>query len=200
MRKSVLLLIVAVTLVTAVPTYAELQNVIVGGQLHIRGNWFDYGENFNTYAAVEHGVPVERPRYGQRQRVHREAWTSYLDVWGEDFRSDYLTGIDSRGAAVHVSLYQGYIEADGDVGTALKARIGRQRRSSSAAAGLGRNERRQNDSERRSSRGLSFDAVPPDLRDGSVQRRCVSWAKLAERSPRSRKTATPTCTPCTPAT
>jgi hypothetical protein len=41
MRKSLVLLIVAALAMTAMPSFAELQNVLVGGQIRIRGNWFD---------------------------------------------------------------------------------------------------------------------------------------------------------------
>jgi hypothetical protein len=47
------------------------------------------------------------------------------DVWGEDFRSDYITGVDGRGGD-NVDLYQAYIEANEMWGTPLRLRIGRQ--------------------------------------------------------------------------
>jgi hypothetical protein len=45
--------------------------------------------------------------------------------WGTDFRSDYLTGVDGRGAA-DVSLYQSYINIDKLWEAPLSLRIGRQ--------------------------------------------------------------------------
>jgi hypothetical protein len=48
-----------------------------------------------------------------------------FDRWGEEFRSDYVTGVDSRGAD-NVALYQAYIEANEMWGTNLRLRIGRQ--------------------------------------------------------------------------
>ena len=45
--------------------------------------------------------------------------------WGQNFRSDYLTGMDERGNA-DVSLFQSYISIDKVGGTPLRLRIGRQ--------------------------------------------------------------------------
>lgn len=47
------------------------------------------------------------------------------NVWGEDFRSNYTTGVDMRGAP-EVELYQSYIEAREMFGQPLRLRIGRQ--------------------------------------------------------------------------
>jgi hypothetical protein len=51
MRKSLFVLVAAMTVITAVPALAELQNVEVGGSLRIRGNW---------YSQVASVVPVSR--------------------------------------------------------------------------------------------------------------------------------------------
>jgi len=40
MRKSAILLLAAITVAVAMPAFAELQTVQVGGQLRIRGNWY----------------------------------------------------------------------------------------------------------------------------------------------------------------
>ncbi len=49
------------------------------------------------------------------------------DVWGEDFRSDYVTGSDARARSVDdVEFFQAYIEADQIYGVPLRLRIGRQ--------------------------------------------------------------------------
>ena len=45
--------------------------------------------------------------------------------WGTNFRSNYLTGIDTRGAA-DVDLFQAYINVDKMWGTPLSLRVGRQ--------------------------------------------------------------------------
>ncbi len=49
------------------------------------------------------------------------------DIWGEDFRSNYVTGVDGRAASVDdVELNQAYIEARNMWGTPLTLRVGRQ--------------------------------------------------------------------------
>ncbi|MCC6490460.1 MAG: alginate export family protein [Candidatus Hydrogenedentes bacterium] len=49
------------------------------------------------------------------------------DFWGEDFRSNYVTGVDSRAnSSDDVEVYQAYIEAANMWGTPLQVRIGRQ--------------------------------------------------------------------------
>lgn len=48
------------------------------------------------------------------------------DDWGNDFRSDYITGRDFAGGGDDVQLYQAYIEANEMFGYPLRLRIGRQ--------------------------------------------------------------------------
>ncbi len=49
------------------------------------------------------------------------------DLWGEDFRSDYVTGADSRATTTNdVEVYQAYIEAADMFGYPLRLRLGRQ--------------------------------------------------------------------------
>jgi hypothetical protein len=49
------------------------------------------------------------------------------DIWGQDFRSNYITGLDGAGASVDdVEVYQAYIQAENMWGFPLRARIGRQ--------------------------------------------------------------------------
>ena len=47
------------------------------------------------------------------------------DIWGTDFRSDYISGLDMPGGP-DVNLYQAYIEANEMWGQPLRLRIGRQ--------------------------------------------------------------------------
>ncbi|MBI2421924.1 MAG: alginate export family protein [Candidatus Hydrogenedentes bacterium] len=50
-----------------------------------------------------------------------------IDDWGEDFRSDYVTGLDGRGATGDdVEMYQGYIQANQVFGYPVQVRMGRQ--------------------------------------------------------------------------
>jgi hypothetical protein len=49
------------------------------------------------------------------------------DNWGEDFRSNYITGVDSRGLTNDdVEFFQAYVEADNMFGYPLRLRVGRQ--------------------------------------------------------------------------
>lgn len=48
------------------------------------------------------------------------------NIWGEDFRSDFVTGADAAGLGDDIALLQSYIEADNFLGTPLRLRIGRQ--------------------------------------------------------------------------
>jgi hypothetical protein len=48
-------------------------------------------------------------------------------VWGEDFRSNYITGADARAVtADDIEVHQAYIQADNMFGTPLRLRVGRQ--------------------------------------------------------------------------
>ncbi|MCC6694273.1 MAG: hypothetical protein IT365_01455 [Candidatus Hydrogenedentes bacterium] len=50
-----------------------------------------------------------------------------IDTWGEDFRSDYRTGVDGRAfSGDDVELYQAFIDVDEMLGLPLHLRIGRQ--------------------------------------------------------------------------
>lgn len=138
---------------------AELQSVQVGGEVRIRGRFW----NDNYSNAI--GGPAT-PRYvghafgnrplgpfglnsrfdfdsrgndlaffEQRTRLNINAdftddvsaWIEFesFDIWGSDFRSNFITGVDGRNAdSVH--LYQSYIETRNIVGFPVRARIGRQ--------------------------------------------------------------------------
>lgn len=86
----------------------------------------DWDNSGSDYSAVE-----------QRTRLHVKAsftedvsafieLDSY-DIWGEDFRSNYLTGADGRAnSGDDVELYQAYIDAKNLWGTPLSLRVGRQ--------------------------------------------------------------------------
>lgn len=73
----------------------------------------------------------------QRTRLHvkadfTDAVSAFIeldsyDIWGEDFRSNYITGIDGRAASVDdVEIFQAYIDARELWGTPLSLRVGRQ--------------------------------------------------------------------------
>ncbi len=105
--------------------YAELQNVLVSGSLRMRGNYFNLDE-MDDRSFVE-----QRTRLGVQadftSNVSAFIELDSFDIWGEDFRSDYVTGVDSRGLTVgDVEVYQGYIEATDMWDTPVYMRIGRQ--------------------------------------------------------------------------
>jgi hypothetical protein len=83
------------------------------------------------------------------------------DIWGEDFRSDWITGLDGRstspvaGGVVddEVNIYQAYIEANEMGGTPFSLRIGRQELAFGSQWLVGVKDNAQDFF------GLSFDAV-----------------------------------------
>ena len=174
MRKSLAILIIAVAVATAVPAFADLQNVVVGGSIRIRGDWFMNNNNMNTNAFVE-----QRTRLNVRADFTDKV-SAFIEVdnyndWGENFRSNYLTGVDNRGTG-NVSLYQGYIEASEMWGTNLKVRIGRQEIKLGSGWLVGTNDRNA------FFRGLSFDGIRLTYATDQFSVDAL-WAKLVERSP-----------------
>jgi hypothetical protein len=98
-----------------------------------------------------------------------------FDLWGEDFRSAYLTGADARSATTNdVEIYQSYIEVENLAALPLRLRIGRQEMKYGkgwlvddiAAAIIGR----------------SWDAIRLTYRNDQFTLDGW-WSKLAERSP-----------------
>jgi hypothetical protein len=130
---------------------AELQNVEVGGSIRIRANYF------NLDSLGDHSFIEQRTRLGVKADFTDEVSTfiefDNYNWWGEDFRSNYLTGADLRGGMNNVNLYQGYIDVQNLWGSPLSLRVGRQEFRLGAAFFIGTNE---------SSaffQGLSFDAI-----------------------------------------
>ncbi len=155
--------------------HAELQSVQVGGSIRIRGNWYDG----NKREALDTAF-VE-----QRTRLHVKAdftdsVTAFIELdsydnWGEDFRSDYFTGLDARAASVDdVEIYQGYLEAKNMWGTGLELKVGRQELAFGSQWLLGVNDASSVFT------GLSFDAVKLGYVMEDYFRVHAFWAKLAE--------------------
>ncbi len=197
---------------------AALQNVQVGGEVRIRGNYW-----YNTFnGGLAPGVvrPVARipgaffggraigdALGGQRPTSYYD-WDSRgadyrlteqrtvlnlqadfsdgvsthvalesFDIWGEDFRSNYVTGVDGRAASVDdVEVYEAYMDVSDLFGSPLRLRVGRQELV------LGRGWLVGNGDAQPEFRGLSFDGVRLTyvLDNLAVD---AFWAKLAERSP-----------------
>jgi len=208
MRKSVVLVIAVLTVATAVPAFADLQNVIVGGSIRVRGNYWTGSFNadsqwernplfqpanfpwritpLNTFrpagnalaglrwpavpgrAAVTSPVSFNKDFSNglkfveQLSKINVKAdFTDQVaafvefdtyDIWGDNFRSNYITGVDARGGT-NVNLRQAYIEANGMFGTDLRVRVGRQDIKLGSGWLVGVNEAGS------FFRGLSFDGV-----------------------------------------
>jgi len=226
MRKALLVLVLAVMVATSVPAFAELQNVLVGGSIRIRGNYWTSGFGPDSWTArnplfqwyttnsfrgaggnpaaglrwapqpgrLAVTSPVDWDESGhsisfveQRTKLNVRAdftdqvsafveFDSY-DIWGEDFRSNYLTGIDGRAATGDdVEVYQAYIEANEMFGYPVRLRIGRQELKFGSGWLIGTNDAGS------FYRGLSFDGVRATYATDMFSVDAV-WAKLAERSP-----------------
>jgi hypothetical protein len=191
MRKSVMILLAVALVVAALPASAELQNVLVGGELRIRANYY-----MNTLASpgpanliwpaawlpqrpigsgLANGLGILSPfRWDdkgndldfieQRTRLNVQAdFTNEVyafieldsyDVWGEDFRSNYITGVDGRSVSIDdVEVYQAFVQAENMWGTPFRLRIGRQELSFGSEWLVGTNDTSQLFT------GLSFDAI-----------------------------------------
>ena len=96
------------------------------------------------------------------------------DVWGEDFRSNYITGVDARAATANdVEVYQAYIEANDMFGYPLRLRIGRQELTFGSGWLIGPNFTSSLFT------GTSFDAIRLTYATDMISVDGV-WAKLAE--------------------
>lgn len=225
MRKAVVFVLVAAVMAGAVPAFAELQNVTVGGSVQIRGNWWSStdspdsisGRNplfqaFGTpsFRNVPGGNPLAGVRWlpapgralvwspvdwdndgpstafvEQRTRLNvRGDFTDNVsafiefdayDIWGEDFRSNYITGADARGVA-EIQLYQSYIEANEMFGAPLRLRIGRQEMTFGSGWLVGTNDAGS------FPMGLSFDAIRATYKTDLFSVDAFA-AKLADNSP-----------------
>ncbi|HOQ89530.1 MAG TPA: alginate export family protein [Candidatus Hydrogenedentes bacterium] len=142
----------AAVLFLAGPLYAELQNVEVGGSLRIRGNYYNL-DSLGDLSYIE-----QRTRLSVKADFTDEV-TAFVeldsfDLWGEDFRSDYLRGIDGRAnSSDDVEIYQAYIEARNMWGTPIQLRVGRQELAFGSQWLVGVNDAAS------FYQGLSFDAI-----------------------------------------
>lgn len=123
MRTLTTLVIAALVLSMAGVAVAELQNVEVGGKLQIRGNYWRM-DKLGATSFVEQRTQLNVKADFTNDVSAFIELDSYGD-WGTGFRSNYLTGIDGRGAA-DVNMYQAYINVKNLWGTPLALRVGRQ--------------------------------------------------------------------------
>ncbi len=178
MKKSVMCLVLAAVVISAIPAFAELQNVIVGGQVRVRGNWYTVDDH-GMYGLNDEKFVEQRTKLNVRadftDQVSAFIEMDSYDWWGEGFRSNYLTGVDSRGAA-NIDLYQGYIEAKEMFGLPVQLRVGRQELVFGSGWLVGANESGPYFT------GLSFDAVRATYTGSSFSVDAFA-SKLVERSP-----------------
>ena len=136
---------------------AELEQVSVGGELRMRGRWYInvFGPSTQRYNADATGwrpLGLKGTNSTFKWDARDSGWTRYetatlLNVkadfsnsistfveiydhshWGEDFRSNYLTGTDGRGnpAKNFLTFNQAYVEASNLFGEPVRLRVGRQ--------------------------------------------------------------------------
>ena len=100
-----------------------------------------------------------------------------FDLWGEDFRSNYVTGVDARAVSNDdVEIYQAYIEAGNMFGYPLRLRVGRQELAFGSQWLIGTG------SEFPEFRGNSFDAIRLTYAADAFSVDAF-WSKLAETAP-----------------
>ncbi len=189
---------------------SELQNVVVGGQIRLLGEYYRacspaetelrwpaqwlVGRPIGTAGnEIRSGFGWDRRDPGlstvtQRTMLNIKAdftenvaaFVEFesIDVWGEDFRSDYLSGADRRAnTSDDIELYQGYIDVNELFGSALRLRIGRQELVFGSGWLVG-----NNDAGPSPAWGLSFDALR--LTYTADKFTIDAWrAKLAKSSP-----------------
>lgn len=129
MRSFKILMVAVLALGTVAAAQAELQNVEVGGSVRIRGNWFDFDDNAFINGGEEFANVEQRTRLNVKADFTDEVsvfieFDSY-ENWGDNFRSNYVTGVDGFGGD-DVELYQSYIEVNNAWGLPIRTRIGRQ--------------------------------------------------------------------------
>lgn len=171
MRFSTLIMAALVVSISSF-AFAELQNVEVGGNIRIRGNWYDFDRASDTSFIEQRTRLSVKADFTQDVSAFIEL--DYYNFWGEDFRSLYLTGADFRGSGGNdVDLYQGYIEAKDMWGTPLSMRVGRQELALGNQLLVGTNDVSS------LYRGLSFDALRLTFANDVVSVDAIA-AKLVE--------------------
>ena len=97
MRISLAILIIAVTVTAAVPAFADLQNVVVGGSVRIRADWFNYGDNNDyekAFNAGDNAFVEQRTRLNVRADF-TDAVSAFIEmddyeVWGKPRNADWV--------------------------------------------------------------------------------------------------------------
>lgn len=178
MKRMVVCMALAAIVLTAVPTFAELQNVVVGGQVRVRGNWYTM-DNDSQYGLSAEKFVEQRSTVNFRadftENVSAFVELESYNWWGDDFRSNYLNGIDVL-ANDSVGMYQGYVEAREMFGTPLRIRAGRQEMKFGGGWLVGTNDSSPYFT------GLSFDGIRATYAGEKFTVDAFA-TKLADRSP-----------------
>ena len=170
--RSMAVLCLVIGAVCAGTAFAELENVQVGGEIRIRGNYITNGlvrtalmgvpevrwpawmltgrpiggpggaggsnglgvvstvkwsdSNGGDFGLVEHRTRLNLNADFTRD-VNAFIELDSYDIWGQDFRSNYITGADASPLTTDdVEIYQAYIEAENMFDLPLRLRVGRQ--------------------------------------------------------------------------
>lgn len=206
-KKLIFAALMCAVMVLPFAAHAELQNVEVGGSIEIYGNYYTPFWEVNPqtripafflpYRAIGGAGAVSGIRADgdgnslswveQRTTVSVKAdftddvcafiELDSIDTWGEDFRSNYITGADSRAwTGDDVEVYQAYIQASNMFDTPVTMRVGRQELKFGSEWLVGNNPVWN------PLTYLSFDAIRLTY-DTEVFSLDAFAAKLAERSP-----------------
>ena len=141
----------------------------------VRGH-FDWDSDGADYKLVEQRTRLH-VRANFTQDVAAFIEFEAFDAWGEDFRSNYVTGVDGRArSADDVEVYQAHIEARDLFGVPLRLRAGRQEMVLGSGWLVGDNSAVLEPT------GLSFDGLRLTYTHDLFTLDAI-WAKLAENSP-----------------
>lgn len=172
MRTLKTLVIAALLISMGGVAFAELQNVEIGGKIRIRGNFWNLDRASDISFVEQRTLLNVKADFTSDVSAFIEL-DSY-GIWGEDFRSNYLTGADFRAnTGDDVELYQAYIDAKNLWGTPLSLRVGRQELVFGNEFLLGNNDTSA------AFRGLSYDALRLTFANDMVNIDAFA-AKLAE--------------------
>lgn len=179
MRTTLIVLLAALTAALAVPAFAELQNVEVGGAIRIRGNWYSEGSIGPSFDDVQGNdlAFVEQRTLINVKADFTDNVTAFIEldsynVFGDNFRGAglgtgqvdgtpagggtsepvVLLGIDNENET-EIAFYQGYIQIREAWGTPINFTLGRQEIKLGSEWLVGNNDTAA------FFRGLSFDAM-----------------------------------------
>ncbi|HUW60579.1 MAG TPA: alginate export family protein, partial [Candidatus Bathyarchaeia archaeon] len=95
------------------------------GRLPVWG-WPDWDSRGSSAGYVDQRITLN-VRADFTERVSACIELDSYAIWGEDFRSDYVTGVDRRAVSIDdLEVFQSYIEANDMFGVPLRLRVGRQ--------------------------------------------------------------------------